>query len=63
MAFALTKKILNDLLFFFIVLIYLFILQYKGEVIGFMASIQVVLIWISLSYSEDFIVNRKDVKV
>jgi hypothetical protein len=49
----------NNLFFFIIVLIYLLILNYKGEVIGFLSNIQVILLWVQISYYYTYYSNQE----
>jgi hypothetical protein len=43
---------LNDLLFYFLLFIYILIINYKGEVIGYLNITQVMLFWLMISFSQ-----------
>lgn len=55
---ALNRKLLsqryNDLLFFFIVFAYMLLVHYKGEVIGFLPEIQIMLLIVFMGYLNQY---------
>lgn len=50
----------NSLLFFVLILLLMLLLHYKGEVLAYLHILQIMLLWLSLSFSQTYTNNEKN---